>query len=212
MKRFLSIIILTLCVTCVFAQRYYYYSVPRPVVRPVVVKSVRRRTVTVVRHTCVPNRVYEAHRCQNCGAELYGEDYDNASYQGAYTEQPEQCYYDEGSYQQEETCVGWTINFDINSFSIATNVDAHTNIMNVVDYAKRYPHATFNIYGYADAQTGNPTYNRNLAQKRLDLICSILINGYNISPSRINPIAYGSDQQRYRKNNYNRCVYIESIK
>lgn len=212
MKRFLSVIILTLCVICTKAQPYYYYGGGRTGVRPVMVQSVRRRTVTIVRHNCSPNRVYETNRCRNCGAELYNEDYGNAAYQGAYTEQSEPCYYDEGSYQQEETCVGWTINFDINSYSIATNVDAHTNIMNVVDYAKRYPHATFNIYGYADAQTGNPTYNRNLAQKRLDLICSILINGYNIESSRINPIAYGSDQQRYRKNKYNRCVFIESFK
>lgn len=210
MRRFLLFLFSLMAMTCANAQYYHYggRTGMRPVMLPSI-RSVRQTTIVVVkneRHQC---QHQVSNRCSNCGA-VYGEEY-SPQYQGSYNAQEYQPY-NEGNVQQEETCVGWTINFDIGSFSIATNNDAHTNILNIVNYAKKYPNAIFNVYGYADANTGGPQTNMRLAEKRCDLICSILINGYNIEPSRINKKAYGSNEQIYRKNKYNRCVYVESFK
>lgn len=121
-------------------------------------------------------------------------------------------YEDDVYVQQTPTYTAWTINFAINSFSIITNNDANTNLMNIRDYAYRYPNSTITLYGYADAQTGNPVLNRNLSKNRCITIFNKLVNEYGIDQGRIRIVANGSDSQRYTVNNYNRCVIIEMIK
>ena len=120
--------------------------------------------------------------------------------------------YDDDMYMQTPTYTAWTINFQINSFSIITNNDAHTNLMNVSDYAYRYPNSTITLYGYADAQTGNPELNKRLSRNRCITVYNKLVTEYGIDQNRIRIVANGSDSQRYTVNNYNRCVIIEMVK
>lgn len=205
MRKITLLLILSMIVVCASAQYYHYggRTAMRPVMLPSV-RSVRHTTIVVVKRENM-----NCHSTPTCQCQGYSNECGNSCQR----QNQRNCGQCEGEEQRGfETCVGWTINFDIGSFSIATNVDAHTNIINIVNYAKKYPNSIFNVYGYADANTGSQQANMRLAEKRCDLICSILVNGYNIDPSRINKKSYGSDEQIYRKNNYNRCVYVESFK
>lgn len=114
--------------------------------------------------------------------------------------------------QQSPVYTAWTINFERNSYSIITNNDAHTNLMNVRDYVYRYPNSKITLYGYADVQTGNPVLNMNLSKNRCITVYNRLVNEYGISPTKIEIIANGSNSQRYSVNNFNRCVIIEMVK
>ena len=149
---------------------------------------------------------YQQERC--CG--YYCEPQpEQQCYREEYTErQPERVVY-----RNEETVVGWTIGFKLDSFEIDyNNTDANTNIMNIVEFLNRYPNATIHLYGYADRNTGNSQYNMRLSENRCMTILNKLVNGYGIAYNRIQFTARGSDEQKYSVNNYNRCVYVKAIK
>lgn len=81
-------------------------------------------------------------------------------------------------------------------------------IYNVAQLLKENPNATVEICAYADAKTGSAKRNKVLTERRAENIVDILVNNYNISKDRITSHAYGSDQQVYENNDWNRVAVI----
>lgn len=85
------------------------------------------------------------------------------------------------------------------------------NIYNVAEYLKANPDVNIDIEGYADKDTGTSAYNMKLSERRAAAVAKVLTEKYGIAPSRLTQKYYGSDQQPYGTNNWNRIVLF-SIK
>jgi len=81
-------------------------------------------------------------------------------------------------------------------------------IYNVAQMLKDNPDATVEIKAYADAKTGSAKRNKYLTEKRADTIVKILTENYGIDENRISSTAYGSDNQIYDNNDWNRVAVI----
>ncbi len=80
------------------------------------------------------------------------------------------------------------------------------NIYNVAEYLKANPEVNLSIEGYADKDTGTSAYNMKLSERRAAAVAKVLTDEYGISASRLTQKYYGSDQQPYNTNNWNRIV------
>lgn len=66
-----------------------------------------------------------------------------------------------------------------------------TSIDFVAKYLKANPSASVDVIGYAD-EIGNPNYNKELSQKRANVVKDILVNA-GIDASRLNSVGNGED-------------------
>lgn len=82
---------------------------------------------------------------------------------------------------------------------------------NIVEYLKQNPSARIRLDGYADKATGKAKTNLMLSIRRTDSVRNILIERYNIDPSRIEAQGIGSNAQPYENNNLNRVVIVIAI-
>lgn len=82
---------------------------------------------------------------------------------------------------------------------------------NIVEYLKQNPSARIRLDGYADKATGKAKTNLMLSIRRTDSVRNILIERYNIAPSRIEAQGIGSNAQPYENNNLNRVVIVTAI-
>lgn len=81
-------------------------------------------------------------------------------------------------------------------------------IYNVAQLLKENPKTNVEIFAYADAQTGSAKRNKVLTERRAENIVKILTENYGISADRIKTYAYGSEQQVYDNNDWNRVAVI----
>lgn len=96
------------------------------------------------------------------------------------------------------------VRFDINSATITS--EEMVNVYNVAQWLKANPEATITLCGYADKDTGTSSYNMDLSKRRAEAVKAALVSQYKIDSGRISTQAYGSDQQPYSTNNWNRIV------
>lgn len=101
-----------------------------------------------------------------------------------------------------------TVRFALNSAKISN--EQMVNIYNISQWLEANPIATINICGYADNATGSADYNMKLSERRAQAVFDVLVNEYNIDPTRLTIIAFGSDTQPYKTNNWNRIVIFQN--
>lgn len=94
--------------------------------------------------------------------------------------------------------------FRIGSANIDRNQEV--GIFNTAKFLQDNPNAKVKIIGYADRQTGNPSINLKLSEKRAKNVANALINKYNISSSRVTVEWKGDTVQPYAENAWNRVA------
>jgi len=97
------------------------------------------------------------------------------------------------------------VRFLLDSYKI--EIPEHRKIDDVVDYLKSKPEAKLLLVGYADRQTGNPRYNYNLSQKRVEAVANEL-KRLGIEESRISIEWRGDREQPFAQNEWNRVVIL----
>jgi outer membrane protein OmpA-like peptidoglycan-associated protein len=66
-------------------------------------------------------------------------------------------------------------------------------IQQVADFMQKYPSVRTQIQGHTDSR-GNDRHNKKLSQRRADAVRQVLINRFNVSPSRLSAIGYGEER------------------
>lgn len=97
-----------------------------------------------------------------------------------------------------------TVRFTINSDVIMPTEEV--NVYTMAEWLKANPSENIIIAGYADRDTGTSEYNMQLSERRAEAVKNALINQYGIDPSRLTTKAFGSDEQEYSVNDWNRIV------
>lgn len=94
--------------------------------------------------------------------------------------------------------------FRLNSSAIDNNQwDA---IDKAANYLNKYPDTRVVLTGYADKETGSPSYNMKLSEKRSKAVAEVLTQRYNINPIRISVNWSGSQIQPFEIQDWNRVV------
>jgi len=83
----------------------------------------------------------------------------------------------------------------------------YTKIVDVVKYLKTVPDSKLLLVGYADKNTGNPAYNLNLSQSRVQAVANELTR-LGINPSRLVIEWKGDKVQPFAPNDWNRVVVM----
>lgn len=97
--------------------------------------------------------------------------------------------------------------FNINSSKV-TNAEM-VKVQDIADYLKAHPKAKVTITGHADKNTGNPTINMRISEKRTKSVADLLIKKYGIAADRIITESVGDTEQPKAINDQNRvCVCI----
>ena len=96
-----------------------------------------------------------------------------------------------------------SVSFAINSHEITEK--EMVNVYNVAQWMKSNPDASIVIQGYADKNTGSQAYNHQLSMQRAEAVKAALIT-YGVNPDNLSIEAYGSSEQPYSENNWNRTV------
>lgn len=96
-----------------------------------------------------------------------------------------------------------SVRFKINSAKIQ-NIEM-VNVYNLAKWMEANPDATVTIKGYADQDTGSAAYNQKLSERRVQAVKKALM-GYGVAESRLKEAAFGSSEQPYSENNWNRIV------
>ncbi|MDR1764347.1 MAG: OmpA family protein [Dysgonamonadaceae bacterium] len=97
------------------------------------------------------------------------------------------------------------IRFVLDSYKI--EISEQKKISDVVEYLKTNPDADLLLVGYADRQTGNPRYNWNLSQKRVEAVFNEL-KRLGVDPSRLKIEWKGDKEQPFSQNDWNRVVIL----
>ncbi len=69
----------------------------------------------------------------------------------------------------------------------------YEEIKQVADFMAKYPSTSTEIQGHTDSR-GSDSYNEGLSQRRAEAVHDVLINEYQIDPSRIRAVGYGESQ------------------
>jgi outer membrane protein OmpA-like peptidoglycan-associated protein len=94
--------------------------------------------------------------------------------------------------------------FRLNSAVIDKNQEV--SIFNTAKYLQDNPSKKVKIVGYADRQTGTPSINMKLSERRAKNVANALINKYNIASSRVTVEWKGDTEQPYAENAWNRVA------
>ena len=76
------------------------------------------------------------------------------------------------------------------------------------EFIRTHNVGTVSVKAYADRETGNPTYNQALSERRANTIVEKLTQVYGIPSNRIESRAYGDKVQPFAENDLNRVVII----
>lgn len=82
------------------------------------------------------------------------------------------------------------ITFAVNSADLQPAV--RTALSDVANVLTQYPDTTITVAGHTD-NTGNPTYNQSLSQRRAQSVAGFL-QSRGVAGSRVNPVGYGQNQ------------------
>ena len=78
---------------------------------------------------------------------------------------------------------------------------------------KQHKNSIVEVVGYEDKDTGTPSQNMALSQRRAQAVADQLIKTYKIDPKRIKVVAKGSTEQPYPDHNdWNRVVLFVNEK
>lgn len=90
----------------------------------------------------------------------------------------------------------------------SANIDKQQeiSIFNTAKYLQENPNAKVKIVGYADKQTGTPSINEKLSEKRAKNVANALIKTYNIDSNRVTVEWKGDTVQPYAENDWNRVA------
>lgn len=81
------------------------------------------------------------------------------------------------------------------------------NVRSVAKFMENHPDLDVVVTGYADVQTAYPKYNMMLSKKRAQAVYDMLVNEYNIDPSRLTMEYKGDQEQPFTiVNEWNRAV------
>jgi OOP family OmpA-OmpF porin len=69
----------------------------------------------------------------------------------------------------------------------------YDEIKRVADFMAKYPSTSTEIQGHTDSR-GSDSYNQGLSQRRAEAVHDVLIQEYNIDPSRLRAVGYGESQ------------------
>ena len=98
-----------------------------------------------------------------------------------------------------------TVSFIIDKYNI-TAIQKN-NVQKVAEYLVNNPNVNLVVTGYADVQTAYPAYNMKLSKRRAEAVYNMLVNDFNVEPSRLRIDYKGDTIQPYeRKNEWNRVV------
>ncbi len=81
--------------------------------------------------------------------------------------------------------------FDTNEAIVKS--EFYEEIKQVADFMAKYPSTSTEIQGHTDSR-GKSSYNQELSQRRADAVLDVLVNEYQIDPSRIRAVGYGENQ------------------
>ncbi len=104
----------------------------------------------------------------------------------------------------EQTPMLTTVRFKINSANISD--EEMVNVYNIAQWMKANPDAKVVVDGYADRDTGTSEYNQELSERRSQAVIDTLVKEYGIDGARLTKRAYGSSEQPYGENDWNRIV------
>jgi len=102
-------------------------------------------------------------------------------------------------------CLPDYLRFGLNSSKIENS--ELLKISEVADYLKKAPDSKILLIGYADKKTGNPRYNMNLSQKRVNAVSAELVR-LGINSNRIITEWKGDKEQPFPQNEWNRVVVM----
>jgi outer membrane protein OmpA-like peptidoglycan-associated protein len=102
-------------------------------------------------------------------------------------------------------CLPDYIRFGLDSYKIEPQ--EQRKIADVADYLKKNTNSKLLMIGYADRKTGNPRYNFNLSQKRVDAVAAEL-KRLGINANRITVEWKGDKEQPFPQNEWNRVVVM----
>ena len=106
---------------------------------------------------------------------------------------------------ENSACLPEYVRFGLDSYKIEPS--EQRKIADVADYLKKNPDSKILIVGYADKRTGNPRYNLNLSQKRVDVVGAEL-KRLGINSNRIVSEWKGDKEQPFPQNEWNRVVVM----
>jgi outer membrane protein OmpA-like peptidoglycan-associated protein len=105
----------------------------------------------------------------------------------------------------EKACLPEYIRFGLNSYKIETS--EHRKIVEISEYLKKDASSKLLIIGYADRKTGNPRYNLNLSQKRVEVVAAEL-KRLGVGANRVIIEWKGDKEQPFPQNEWNRVVVM----
>lgn len=98
-----------------------------------------------------------------------------------------------------------TVSFIIDKYNI-TDLQKD-NVKAAAKYLEDHPDVNLIITGYADVQTAYPAYNLRLSKRRAEAVYNMMVDEFNVDPSRIRVDYKGDTIQPYqKKNEWNRVV------
>ena len=109
--------------------------------------------------------------------------------------------------QREVIEVEWTLVFDRNRWAVRNPQD----LDNIANFANRYPQARFEIYSYADVETGTDARNYRLSEYRSREVVKDIASIFGVPENRFTLYNMGSKVQPYQVNDWNRCAIVRAI-
>lgn len=106
----------------------------------------------------------------------------------------------------DNTVLNNAVGFMINSSVVQPTELA--NLANVANFIK-INQVPIVLRGYADKDTGTSEYNMALSEARANAVKDVLVSTFGVDPNLLEVISYGSDQQPYSTNDWNRVVTFE---
>ena len=94
--------------------------------------------------------------------------------------------------------------FVINSSTVRT--EEMIKVVRAADYLGNNPSAKLELVGYADKNTGNPTYNMQISKRRAESVAKVLTDKFGISKDRLIVSYKGDTVQPFAKNEENRVT------
>lgn len=105
----------------------------------------------------------------------------------------------------ENEVLNMTVSFIIDKYNI-TDLQKD-NVKAAAKYLEDHPDVNLIITGYADVQTAYPAYNLRLSKRRAEAVYNMMVDEFNVDPSRIRVDYKGDTIQPYqKKNEWNRVV------
>lgn len=106
--------------------------------------------------------------------------------------------------EETEVLMNAVVVFRLGSAQLEKNQDI--NIYNAARYLKDNPNVKVTVTGYADKSTGTAAVNQRLSEQRAQAVAKVLIEKYDIAPSRITTKASGDKEQLFPTDEWNRVV------